>query len=86
VSGGSGMPGSLTPSGTFWDALAGSGTANQSFSINGQTIPVFFSGTAGLATWQDVFKSKSVSVGNGAVTGNSSTRICESKHGDPSTN
>jgi RHS repeat-associated protein len=80
------MPGSLTSSGTFWDSLSGGGTANQSFTINGQAIAALFPGTVGLKAWQDVFNSKSVSVGNGAVTGNSSTRICGSKHGDPSTN
>jgi RHS repeat-associated protein len=81
------MPGSLTPYGTFWDVLAGNGTANQSFLINGQAIAVLFPSTTGLTTWQDVFNSpnKSISVGNGAVKGNSSTRVCGSKNGDPST-
>jgi RHS repeat-associated protein len=79
-------PGSLTPQGTFWDILAGNGTANQSFIINGQAIAVTFaSGAAGLTSWQDTFNSAnhSISVGNGAVTGNSKTRECGSKNGDP---
>jgi RHS repeat-associated protein len=81
-------PGSLTPSGTFWDVLSGNGTANQSFAINGQTTSVTFPGAAALTKLKDVFNSPghSISVGGGALTGNSATRQCGTKNGDPSTN
>ena len=78
-------PGSLTPSGTFWDILAGNGTATQSFMINGQTIPVTFPGATGASTvLNNVYNSagKTISVGDGALTGNSTTREC-GKNGDP---
>jgi hypothetical protein len=78
-------PGSLTSQGTFWDVLAGNGTASQSFMINGQSIKVIFSSSVGETSWTDTFnsKNKSISVGNGAVTGNSTTRLCGTKTGDP---
>lgn len=80
-------PGSLTPAGTFWDILAGNGTANQSFTINGQTISVSFLGVTGAFTvLKNLYNSsgKSISVGGGALIGNSTIRECGTKKGDPS--
>jgi hypothetical protein len=79
-------PGTLTPTGTFWDVLAGNGTANQSFFINGQILKVSFPGSAnGPTVLKNVYKSASqtVSVGSGALVGNSSTAKCESIHLGP---
>jgi hypothetical protein len=75
-------PGSLTGNGTFWDELSGNGTANQSFLLNGQAIPVVTYGSA--LVFGNIYNSKhqSVSVGDGALVGNSQTREC-GRTGDP---
>ena len=87
-SGNCAAPGSLTASGAFWDVLSGNGSANQSFTINGQTIAVNFPGAVPLAVLKNVYNSPghSISVGGGALNGNSATRQCGTKNGDPSTN
>ena len=80
------QPGSLTPAGTYWDDLAGNATVNQNFLINGQNIPVMFPGVGGAQTvLNNVYnsKGKTISVGSGALVGNSQTRAC-GKNGDPS--
>jgi RHS repeat-associated protein len=78
--------GSLTSSGMFWDVLAGNGTANQSFLIGGQLIPVSFAGTAGSPTvLKNLYNSagSTISVNSGALVGNSSTPHCENVHLGP---
>jgi RHS repeat-associated protein len=78
--------GTMNSSGDFWDMLAGQGTANQSFLYNGQPIAVSFSGGS-----QTVLKNSynsnghQISVGGGALVGNSKTREC-GKSGDPGRN
>jgi hypothetical protein len=81
--------GSMTSTGTFWDMLAGSpggpSTANQTFLFGGQSIAVSFPGTAGSSTvLKNTYNSQaqSITVGNGALSGTSSTRTC-GKSGDP---
>ena len=78
--------GSMTSSGTFWDDLSGQGTATQSFLFNGVVVSVSFPGTPGTQTkLNNSYNSKrrSISVGGGAVIGNSKTRPCTGNHGDP---
>lgn len=77
-------PGSLTPQHTFWDILAGNGSANQSFSINGQVIPVTFPGSQQQSVLRNVYDSAhdKISIGNGAFVGTSATRKC-GRNGDP---
>jgi hypothetical protein len=78
----------MSPYGVFWDVLASPfaaskpSTANQSFLLGGQAIPVVTYG--GATVFQNVYNSKgqSVSVGNGALVANSSTRKC-GQNGDP---
>jgi RHS repeat-associated protein len=81
--------GSMTSTGTFWDMLAGSpsgySTANQTFLFGRQPIAVSFPGTAGSSTiLKNTYNSQaqSITVGNGALSGTSSTRTC-GKSGDP---
>jgi len=72
----------------FWDILASPfaaskpSTANQSFLLNGQAIPV--DTYEGSTVFQNIYNSsgQSISVGNGALTANSSTRKC-GQEGDP---
>jgi RHS repeat-associated protein len=87
--GGCGTPTpSMTPYGMFWDILASPfaaskpSTANQSFLLNGQAIPV--DTYEGSTVFQNIYNSsgQSISVGNGALTANSSTRNC-GHEGDP---
>ena len=69
-------PASLYSNGTFWDALAGNGTANQSFLLNGSPIPVVnYPNSTG---FENIYNSanQSISVGGWAVVGNSKTRQC----------
>jgi RHS repeat-associated protein len=75
--------GSLSPTGTFWDVLAGNGTATQSFLLNGSALPVVNYG--GATSFKNTYNSigQSISVGNGAITGSSKTRKCGTKKGDP---
>jgi RHS repeat-associated protein len=78
--------GSMNPYGDFWDVLAGAGTANQTFLLNGQPISVSFSGVSGSQTvLKNTYNSRghTISVGGGALTGTSDTRECGSKNGDP---
>ena len=78
-------PGSLSPSGTFWDLYSGNGTANQSYQINGQTIAVTFPNGGVASLLNNVYNSKgnSISLGSGALTSSLSIRECGTKHGDP---
>ena len=78
-------PGSLTANGTFWDVLAGNGEANQTFLLSGQSLGVTFPGTVGSSTvLKNVYNSKQQTISvNGALTANSATRECGSKHRDP---
>ena len=76
---------SMDSSGGFWDQLAGSGTADQTFRNNGQVIPVSFPGNSNSPTvLRNTYNSsgQAISVGSGALIGNSSTRLCD-KNGDP---
>jgi RHS repeat-associated protein len=76
---------SMDSSGRFWDILAGSGTADQTFMNNGQVIAVSFQGKAGTqTTLHNIYDSpqRNVSVGGGALIGNTSTRLC-GRNGDP---
>jgi RHS repeat-associated protein len=87
-SGACATPGSMDSSGRFWDVLAGSATANQSFYVKGVANPlsVSFPGAGGSQTvLQNTYNSgnQSISVGNGALVGTSSTRVCTGTHGDP---
>ncbi len=83
-----GTAGSMSSSGTFWDDLAGQGTAIQSFLFHGVVVPVTFPGASGASGTQtklnNIYNSKgrSISVGDGAVIGNPKTRPCD-KAGDP---
>jgi hypothetical protein len=86
VGGACGTAGSMYSNGTFWDDLSGQGTATQSFLFNGVVVPVSFPGTPGTqTTLNNIYNSKggSISVGGGAVIGNSKTRPCTGNHGDP---
>ena len=78
-------PGSLSPSGTFWDILAGNGTVNQSFQGAHQTIGVTFAGGTSMLVLMNTYNSNgnSITVGGGALVGNSSVRECGTKNGDP---
>jgi RHS repeat-associated protein len=76
------QPGSLNAHGQFWDALGGNGTANQGFLLNGQTIPVVTYANSSVFKNSYNSSSQSISVGNGALVGNSQTRKC-GRNGDP---
>lgn len=74
--------GSLSPSGTFWDILAGAAsgqtsTANQSFLLNGTALPVL-TFPNGPKVLKNSYSTKAVT-----VNGLTATRECGSKHGDP---
>jgi hypothetical protein len=80
-------PGTMTPNGQFTDDLAaspfGSSTATQVFSLYEKggpyTLPVInFSGSP--TVLQNTYSSTSISVGNGAVVGNSTTPLCPGAH------
>jgi RHS repeat-associated protein len=79
------VPGTMSPNGTFWDDLAGQGTAKQSFYDGAILLPVSFGGASSQTVLSNVYDSTghSISVGGGALVGNSSTRQCETKSGDP---
>ena len=76
--------GELTAQGTFWDGLAGNGTENQGFLLNG-TQPLSVINYGGATVFQNVLNSlrRTILVGNGAVVGNSKTRECGAQTKDP---
>jgi RHS repeat-associated protein len=79
--------GSMMPNGSFWDALGGNFTASQTFYVNGQAVPVInFPGSP--TTLSNVYNSANqmISVSNGAVVGNSQTRLCGTLSGDEAPN
>jgi hypothetical protein len=74
--------GALDYHGIFWDGLAGNGTASQTFLLYGQAIPVVTYQNA--TTFKNIYNSsgQQITVGNGALVGNSSTRKCTG-NGEP---
>jgi RHS repeat-associated protein len=86
VGGNCSTAGSMDPHGMFWDVLSGNGTANQTFLFGGSPVSVGFPGVSGSQTvLKNTYNSsgKTISVGNGALTGTSATRSCGTKNGDP---